>query len=51
MAEYCQRLTGLFSVAARQRLAEEGCNELPSTVRRNALAIALRVAREAIFCS
>ena len=40
---------GLSSEIAQQRLAQEGYNELPSTTRRNTLAIALDVAREPMF--
>ena len=40
---------GLSSEIAQQRLAQEGYNELPSTTRRNTLAIALGVAREPMF--
>jgi Ca2+-transporting ATPase len=40
---------GLSTEQARQRLAEEGYNELPSTARRNTVAIALSVAREPMF--
>ena len=40
---------GLSSETAQQRLAQEGYNELPSTTRRNTLAIALGVAREPMF--
>ena len=49
MAESEPQLTGLSNAAARQRLAEEGYNELPSTTQRNTLAIALGVAREPMF--
>jgi Ca2+-transporting ATPase len=40
---------GLTSAQSRQRLDEEGYNELPSTTQRNTLAIALSVAREPMF--
>ena len=40
---------GLSSEEARQRLARDGYNELPSATRRNTLAIALSIAREPMF--
>jgi Ca2+-transporting ATPase len=46
-AEYAS--LGLSTEQARRRLADEGYNELPSTARRNTLAIALGVVRESMF--
>lgn len=40
---------GLSSEEAQARLQRDGYNELPSSKRRNILAIALRVAREPMF--
>ena len=40
---------GLSSAEAEQCLVQNGYNELPSTTRRNTLAIALGVAREPMF--
>jgi Ca2+-transporting ATPase len=43
------QIPGLTQSEAAQRLAEEGYNELPSSRRRNSLAIALEVIREPMF--
>ena len=40
---------GLSSAEARERLAQEGYNELPSTRQRSTFAIAVEVAREPMF--
>ena len=40
---------GLSSAEARERLAQEGYNELPSTRQRSIFAIAVEVAREPMF--
>jgi Ca2+-transporting ATPase len=42
-------IRGLPEKEARQRLAEEGYNELPSTLKRNFLDIAAEVVREPMF--
>ncbi|MGE5296527.1 MAG: cation-transporting P-type ATPase, partial [Solirubrobacterales bacterium] len=44
-----RQIPGLTASQAAQRLAEEGYNELPSSRRRNILAIALEVIREPMF--
>jgi Ca2+-transporting ATPase len=44
-----RQIAGLTQSQAAQRLAEEGYNELPSSRRRNGLAIALEVIREPMF--
>ncbi len=44
-----RQIPGLTQSQAAQRLAEEGYNELPSSRRRNSLAIALEVVREPMF--
>ena len=44
-----EKITGLTEDAAAGRLAEEGPNELPSSKRRGALAIAWEVVREPMF--
>ena len=43
------QIPGLTQSEAARRLAEEGYNELPSSRRRNSLAIALEVIREPMF--
>ena len=43
------QILGLTQTQATQRLSEEGYNELPSSRRRNILAIALEVIREPMF--
>ncbi|MCL5281718.1 MAG: cation-translocating P-type ATPase [Planctomycetes bacterium] len=43
------QIPGLTQTEAARRLAEEGFNELPSSRRRNSLAIALEVIREPMF--
>jgi Ca2+-transporting ATPase len=43
------QILGLTQSEAARRLAEEGYNELPSSRRRNSLAIALEVIREPMF--
>ncbi len=43
------RIPGLTESEAARRLTEEGYNELPSSRRRNSLAIALEVIREPMF--
>lgn len=44
-----RQIPGLTQSQAAQRLAEEGYNELPSSRRRNILAIAVEVIREPMF--
>ncbi len=44
-----RQIPGLTQSQAAQRLAEEGYNELPSSRRRNILAIAVEVVREPMF--
>ncbi|MEN6335477.1 MAG: cation-translocating P-type ATPase [Phycisphaerales bacterium] len=44
-----RQIPGLTGSEAARRLAEEGHNELPSSRRRNGLAIALEVIREPMF--
>src|SRR5512133_4108844 len=43
------QVRGLSEAESAQRLAEEGPNELPSSQRRNSLAIAFEVVREPMF--
>jgi Ca2+-transporting ATPase len=44
-----RRVSGLTQNEAARRLSEEGYNELPSSRRRNSLAIAIEVIREPMF--